>query len=193
GTQFSRNLHARHGTPDTAGRAGVVCRAPARAPGRTMAAYRALERFRRCRLSRLLELRPTRSGVESHPIWLRLAMGPHNLEGRAKASRWTARRRVCPYRASSPAITIEPADETLPEDHGRPGAGIPGITARGAGAAPIADATELVGALDDQQGQVRRDLNRKIIELASSLAGQELGEYSQSDHRQHGRGGVAPG
>src|SRR5208337_3869228 len=134
GTQFSRNLHARHGTPDTAGRAGVVCRAPARAPGRTMAAYRALERFRRCRLSRLLELRPTRSGVESHPIWLRLAMGPHNLEGRAKASRWTARRRVCPYRASSPAITIEPADETLPEDHGRPGAGIPGTTARGAGA-----------------------------------------------------------
>ena len=59
--------------------------------------------------------------------------------------------------------------------------------------APIPGATELVGALDDQQGQVRRDLNRKIIELASSLAGQEWGEYSQSDHRQHGRGGVAPG
>jgi len=59
--------------------------------------------------------------------------------------------------------------------------------------APIADATELVGALDDQQGRVRRDLNRKIIELASSLAGQEQGEYSQSDHRQYGRGGVAAG
>src|SRR5271157_1131636 len=165
-------------------------------------------------------------------------MGPHNLEDRAKAGRWTARRRVCPYRASSPAITIEPADETLPEDHARPGAGIPGTTARGAetghalgpgepGEPPAghyrreilrfpgqagpgralvqADPgnrrpglrfpvrTELVGALDDQQGQVRRDLNRKIIELASSLAGQEQGEYSQSDHRQHGRGGVAAG
>ena len=43
--------------------------------------------------------------------------------------------------------------------------------------ASIPDATELVGALDDQQGQVRRDLNRKIIELASSLAGQEQGVF----------------